>query len=62
MTIRWLANITSYQVVAELFGVWLSTIGEVVIEVCLARELELLRNIVKLGDVDKVPFILKFEE
>lgn len=49
-----LANVVSYCLEGERFGVRLSTAGERVIEVCFATELELLATTVKLGEVGRV--------
>lgn len=51
ITICRLTNITSYLAVGVRFGVGLSTIAALVIEVCLAMELDLLRRTVTIGAI-----------
>ncbi|XP_054842101.1 uncharacterized protein LOC129334205 [Eublepharis macularius] len=50
IAIWYLANANCYREVREQFGVGLSTVGEIVLEVCCAMELDLLRKTVCLGD------------
>lgn len=57
-TIWWLANSTSYIVVAELFGMGVSTVAEVVVQVCLAMEKDLVRRTVYLGDMNTMSAFL----
>lgn len=52
--VRWVANIVSYHLLGEQFGIGLSTAGERVIEVCFAMELDLLVRKVKLREVGRV--------
>lgn len=51
MTLWWLANVVSYCEVSLQFGVGLSTVGVVVVEVCHVMELVLLKKTVCLGDL-----------
>ncbi|XP_048373451.1 protein ANTAGONIST OF LIKE HETEROCHROMATIN PROTEIN 1-like [Sphaerodactylus townsendi] len=50
IAIWYLANANCYREVREQFGVGLSTVGEIVLEVCCAMELDLLRKTVCLGN------------
>lgn len=54
MTVWWLANVVCYRVVGHRFGVGLSTVAEIVVEVCFVMKLELLHKTVCLDDVGKV--------
>lgn len=61
IAIWYLANANCYREVREQFGVGLSTVGEIVLEVCCAMELDLLRKTVCLGDeVTKVNMLTWF--
>lgn len=44
----------SYHLLEEQFGVGLSTVGWIVIEVCFAMELKRLARTMKLGEVGRV--------
>lgn len=54
MAVWWLANVATYRELSEQFGVGISTVAEIVIEVCLAMELELLEKVERLADIGKV--------
>lgn len=54
MTVWWLANVSSFCLLSEQFTSGPSTAAEVVIEVCLAMEMDLLGHAVYLGDIGKV--------
>ncbi|XP_077188605.1 endonuclease 8-like 2 isoform X1 [Paroedura picta] len=56
IAIWYLANANCYREVREQFGVGLSTVGEIVLEVCCAMELDLLKKTVRLGD--EIPKIM----
>ncbi|XP_015276416.1 PREDICTED: putative nuclease HARBI1 [Gekko japonicus] len=49
ITIWWLANTNCYRQVGEHFGLARSTIAGIVVEVCLAIELELLESVIRPG-------------
>ncbi|XP_060094625.1 uncharacterized protein LOC132571848 [Heteronotia binoei] len=54
ITVWWLANRECYRIVGQQFGVARSTVAEIVLEVCFALGLDLLRKTVCLGEVDKI--------
>ncbi|XP_048345353.1 putative nuclease HARBI1 [Sphaerodactylus townsendi] len=54
ITVWWLANRECYRLVGQQFGVARSTVAEIVLEVCFAMELDLLRATVCLREVDKI--------
>lgn len=60
MFVWWLANVASYRELSEQFGVGISTAAEIVIEVCLAMELDLLKRYVRLGNVRQVSLFEPF--
>ncbi|XP_015282244.1 PREDICTED: putative nuclease HARBI1 [Gekko japonicus] len=54
ITVWWLANKECYRIVGQQFGVARSTVAEIVLEVCFAIDVDLLRKTVCLGEVDKI--------
>ncbi|KAL8182185.1 UNVERIFIED_CONTAM: hypothetical protein K2H54_046959 [Gekko kuhli] len=49
IAIWWLANTVSYRLLGQQFGLARSTVAEIVIEVCLAMEMELLSSVIRPG-------------
>ncbi|KAL8181296.1 UNVERIFIED_CONTAM: hypothetical protein K2H54_053088 [Gekko kuhli] len=49
IAIWWLANTVSYRLLGQQFGLARSTVAEIVIEVCLALEMELLSSVIRPG-------------
>lgn len=58
IAVWWLANITSYSYVSQLFGVDYSTVAKIVVEVCLAIDLHLLRGNIRIRDVRETFLII----
>ncbi|XP_025031349.1 uncharacterized protein LOC103055168, partial [Python bivittatus] len=54
ITVWWLATQASYREVAHRFGLGRTTVGSIVVEVCLAIEHVLLKSEVCLGDHQKI--------
>ncbi|XP_060094422.1 uncharacterized protein LOC132571642 [Heteronotia binoei] len=54
IAVWWLANTTSYRLVANQFGIARSTVAGIVVEVTLATEQELLTRAVYLGPYQRV--------
>ncbi|KAM6471782.1 uncharacterized protein PHA67_002021 [Liasis olivaceus] len=54
IAVWWLATMASYREVAHHFGVGRSTVGAIVLEVCFAIEHVLLKDVICLGEYQKI--------